>query len=149
MKLISCTILLLVIISCNNAEKEYLDKDGFEVIAISNAKKTRKIGLSPYIDCINYIPLETGPNILIGGVKKVEIGPQYIYVLDRRNSNSLSAFDHQGNFYTRIGQAGKGPGEYCSAHDFCLLGHITKIYPTDGYLIIYDRSSGAGLFNSK
>ena len=32
-------------------------------------------------------------------------------------------------------------------NDECLLGHITKIYPIDGYLIIYDRSSGIYLFD--
>ncbi|PIF02149.1 MAG: hypothetical protein CR996_00805 [Draconibacterium sp.] len=124
-------ISILFITSCHNFKSDYNDYEGFNVLSIDDANKESKLEVSRYVDSITYIPLETDTSCLIGKIKKVELDSKYIYVLDRYSSNSLFVFDWEGNFFKKIGAQGKGPGEYCSAHDFCLLPNDT--------IVLYDR----------
>jgi hypothetical protein len=65
-----------------------------------------------------FIPLETGPDNLIGHISKTEIVGERIFVLDMQTSNSLQVYDINGAYITRIGTSGNGPGEYVKPHDF-------------------------------
>lgn len=131
-------IFTLLLSACHNYKADFVRKDGFNVILIDKAIKEQRIKLSSYIDKINYIPLETNTNVLIGKIEKIGFDKNYIYLLDRYSANSLFVFDFKGKFIAKIGNPGKGPGEYNSAQDFCILpGDTILLYDRDGKKIIY------------
>jgi hypothetical protein len=70
-----------------------------------------RVPLSEYISEVEYIPLETHPDALIGEYRHLMVTPTRIFVA---GSDFCYAFTREGRFVTNIGQAGRGPGEYTS-----------------------------------
>jgi hypothetical protein len=65
------------------------------------------------------IPLETKDNCLISKISQMEIKDDKIFILDCK-LNSLYVFNINGKFLNRIGNIGKGPGEYIRPRYFFL-----------------------------
>ncbi len=74
--------------------------------------------LSEIATDIEYIPLETTTECLLGdpGSIKVVVQEKYIAV----NSNGIHLFDRQGKFLRKIGRIGLGPQEYSSSNQFVI-----------------------------
>jgi len=70
--------------------------------------------MSDLIESVEYIPLETNTNCLIGDLKKnnfVKLSGNYI-IVDCTISQSFYLFNRSGKFIAKIGSLGGGPGEY-------------------------------------
>lgn len=65
------------------------------------------------------IPLETKDNCLISKISQMEINDDKIFILDWK-LNSLYVFNINGEFLNKIGNIGKGPGEYIRPRYFFL-----------------------------
>lgn len=73
--------------------------------------------LNELTSCLKLIPLETNDNILIKRLKKIQIFKNKIYILDSGFDN-IYVFNELGEFKTKIGKRGHGPGEYVDIGDF-------------------------------
>ena len=83
------------------------------------------------IDYIEYIPLETRANILIGNINKLFIHNDMIYILDASQAMSVFIFDITGKHINTIAGLGRGPQEYLR------LGNMT-IDKINNELILMD-----------
>ena len=92
------------------------------------------------IDSIEVIKLETNEDCLIGMVSKIMFDEDYLYVLDEGISEALFKYTRSGKFVQKIGNKGRGPGEYIRPTDFFLL---------DDQLVLLDGYSAKVIFFSK
>ncbi|MCG8306141.1 MAG: 6-bladed beta-propeller [Cytophagales bacterium] len=94
---------------------------------------------------IEYIPLETNPDCLLGSDYKFELTEQYIFVFDYVN---LYRFSISGKFLNRIGRQGKGPGEYIRlGADFAIDNSKKEVFLLDfrGRKILVHKYDGTFL----
>jgi hypothetical protein len=117
-----------MILSCTHQESsDDAFKDVPIIIDIKSVKSTPlKLGH------IQYIPLETSDECLIGTADKALIRDNKIYVADFDHSMALFIFDMTGKYISKISRRGQGPGEYLSFKDFDIQ--------TNGEIYIYDNS---------
>ena len=66
---------------------------------------------------VQYIPLETTDQSLIGETNKVLYRNGLFYVMDTSKSKTIFTFDDKGNFRSSIAKSGNGPGEYVELTD--------------------------------
>lgn len=98
---------LFAFISCNQAQET---SDNLQVIDVqSNIEKMEVVKLSEISTNIRYVPLETGSDIFFQGLWECVFSDSLILA---RDLNKCILFDIDGNFKTRIGKNGRGPGEY-------------------------------------
>jgi len=117
---------------------------GQEVIHIDPLHTSYKtIALSDLVETIEYIPLETNDNCLIGDVGSNEIIFSNNYILV--HSKLFYLFIRNGKFVTQIGNIGNGPGEYLeyAARPFSIDEENQRIsishsLGTEMKLMIYD-----------
>ena len=127
-RLIYFLILLVILLqSCRNTEEQdsppIFNNASFQVISIDTDLETDTVKHSDFARDFEYIELEANENSLIGEIDKMEVDDKYIYILDRDNTNSLFVFDRSGNFITKVGSRGKGPGEYTTISDFAIAAN--------------------------
>lgn len=101
-----------------------------EIIPVSI--KEDGLDISSLIDSVVLIPLEATDQSLIGCIDKIICTDDWFYILDKRVAKSLFVFDAQGRFVRRIGQPGRGPGEYLEPSDFV-------VYPKENLIIVFDQ----------
>jgi len=111
----------LAITSCNEIPRL---KDAEEVRNSSNTVLKIRIYdslnyredvlLSTIASEIEYIPLETTKNCLLGNEINISLTDSFIFVSDPRK---LLKFDRSGKFISQIGASGRGPGEYLYVFD--------------------------------
>lgn len=107
--------------------------DNIVSIDIYNAYKNRKDNsLSLIAKSINYIPLETTPECLIGDISNAIITTTdiFVYVYE----NICYRFNRQGKFINTIGRIGNGPGECLRTRDIA-VDTINKWV----YILDYDK----------
>ena len=103
--------LLLYNCSGNSTENNY------EVIDIEAAfENNQGLNLSQYASAIRYIPLETSEEALIGRtIQDIVTDNNHFYILSANMGKyAVLMFDNNGNFIKKIGNQGRGPGEYNS-----------------------------------
>ena len=84
---------------------------------VENVGKIVKFTLQKDIDSLpidaKYIPLETPEGCLIGSVDQLAMTDDAIFILESdQEHGGMYVFDKDGRFVTRIGNRGRGPGEY-------------------------------------
>ena len=112
-------LLILFVFSCSNSQKEF-SLTGADYIIDLDGKKEESIPLSTYFKTARTIILETNKDCLIGHINGLQAFDGCIYVHDMLDANSLFVFDMNGRFIRKIGNKGKGPGEYMRVSDFTL-----------------------------
>ena len=75
------------------------------------------IAYSAFVDSIEYIPLETTEECLVGEVTDVVMADDRLFVFDAKQQEVWS-FDRSGRYVGRLGRRGEGPGEYLSIAQF-------------------------------
>lgn len=109
--------------------KKSLVKDIIE-IDIDKVQIEDKLFLSSIFSKAKVIVLETTPKSLIGRISKMVTSDSLLFLLDK-TAKELILFDKEGNFVRRVGQVGKGPGEFASISDFTVDLDNRMIYVLD------------------
>lgn len=96
---------------------------------IEDAKKTGTIHIShrneavipdTLFEEVNYTPLETTKESMIGEINKLVVTDNRFYILDKILAKTLFVFDKTGSFIFKLKVTGKGPGEVLELRDFCI-----------------------------
>lgn len=118
-----------------------------DLLSIDIDKLENKIyRLSELFSSIKYIPLETKKESLIGRIRHIELINDTIYILDASSSKCLFIFSLDGKFIRRIGEVGRGPGEFISPSDFTIDVKNHEIYIIDSYIQKINIYSTSGKF---
>lgn len=154
MKFFLVGFFLWVIAGCNNNHKDE------NVITVDASKIQDIVKVSAIFDSIKYVPLETNDSSLFKDINKLCIDScGNIYLLDIEGTNAVYMFGKEGQFKRRIGNLGRGPGEYNEISDLNLYQDtILEIsdsgqdkiiqYDTSGKMIneIYNIGAGSAQF---
>ncbi len=137
---LKCLILVFVLISngCqsksnnpnldNPLEKQVVQKDEFFSIDVPELlKHKQKVNVSEIATSIEYIPLETTPNSLLGRISDAVITKDYIFI-KHRGSPLLTQFSRDGKYIRKIGIEGRGPKEYARMRKFSIDEQNELIY---------------------
>ncbi len=122
--------MLLTMCSTNKTENSETKNDFIE-INIDELDLKDSVRFSTFFSGVKIIPLETNKNCLIGRITEIEIINDTLYVLDQMNSKSLFVFDLEGNFVRKIGNEGRGPGEYVRPRSFTIDTKHNQIHIMD------------------
>ncbi|MCG8411686.1 MAG: 6-bladed beta-propeller [Bacteroidales bacterium] len=110
MKLFYLIVIQLLMVSCNSAYKDSPLKKTVNKINLFEAfKKRGEIKLSDFIEKLEYVPLETTKNVVIGKIRQLFVTEKFFVIHDWFR---CYLFDRKGKFVRYIGKNGKGPGEY-------------------------------------
>lgn len=136
MKIISLklgVLLLLIVCSCKNENKSI---NSVSVIDIGSSVNNWKVAnLSSFADRIQYVPLENADNMLLRNIVDADFSKRLILLAD---NNKCLLYDPQGNFISKIGNQGRGPGEYLLITDFGIGSGITPNIYVSSFNDIYE-----------
>ena len=96
--------------------------------------KKNKLGnfYDSIINKIDFIPLETTNESLIGHISKIIMMDSLILISDNYKTNQLLLFDNQGQFIRKISNRGRGGEEYLDLADIAVDKLNKIIYILDG-----------------
>jgi len=132
--------------SCSNSKSDKYSLDDVQIIIDVESAKLASLKFG----YIQFIPLETTDDCLIGASHKVLIKNENIYVGDFNKTMALFVFDMNGKFMHKISRRGQGPQEYISFRDFDIHDN-GDFYMFDLFgskIVIYD-SKGEFIKNIK
>lgn len=101
----------------------------------------KKIGISGFVERIEYTILENKKGNLLGGIDKAILDNDVLYVLDNK-TKKISAFSISGHFKFQINSFGKGPEEYLDLSDFIINRATSEIEVWDNgnrKILVYDK----------
>lgn len=129
----------LVLVNCNNKHKikESMVENGPITVIKPSIKPTyEQIDISPILDTVKFVKLELSEKSLIGNIDKLIVFEDCIYILDSR-THSLFVYTMNGEYISKISNAGNGPGEYSQIDFFDINFEKRQIVLTDliGYWI--------------
>jgi hypothetical protein len=110
----------------------------FTIPLTNNIANRSNMGLKEITDYIDYIKLEFKPECALGKILKLVATEKYFFVCDVRG---VYQFLRSGKFVRRIGNRGRGPGEYPSIKDISADENSQRFYILANYLkqiMIYD-----------
>lgn len=137
---IGCIIIIVFEIALTSCQtNNILEENKIRVVNISVEEVKNKLKLSSIVKQNSWITLETTDSCLIGRIDKIKTTKDFIFVLDRFSTESLYVFNRKGDFLTKIGRKGKGPGEFTFPFDFTIDENRKLVYILDnGYrLLLY------------
>ncbi len=123
-----------------NSCKTNSDIKTIPIIEISPHFSDNSFVFEDVFESVEVIPLETGPECLIGGITGLVEANYNYYILDGVN-NIVAKFNSEGRFITRIGTNGNGPGEYLKVEDIIIdnKNQSVILYDIRGRkIIVYD-----------
>ena len=97
--------------------------------------------LSDLVERVEYIPLETNENCIVGDIFSLfDVSKNYIAV-DVTQTREVFLFDRTGRFVSKIGSRGQGPGEYRSPREVFIDESKKCVYLKDvRQILMYDFS---------
>lgn len=134
-------LVLLSLFACERKKTQFPENVDIE-LALEHSEV---FDINEHVSSIQYIPLETNEDCLLGEIRKVVRKEGYIFISDA--DGRLFLFDSSGEFIRRIGTTGRAPHEYLNMTDFVVNDSLTNVYiNTLGYLYNYDLD---GSFKAK
>lgn len=133
-------LLFILIVSCSTKNDQLNDQKDIPVILFNKFSYPFK---AEDIEC-KFIPLETTTENLIGEISQIEILDNRIFILDWFKTKAIYVFDITGEFITRIGARGTGPGEYINPMSFFLNKQENTLSIVDlenKKILIYDSKT--------
>lgn len=117
-----CVWVLLFLISCINKNDSIVNNEVGKSIDY-HVEEVDVVGanmsIADYVDSCYYVPLETGADVLINQIERVEYDMGLFFVLDSKQ-DAIFIFNEEGHFLRKISKKGKGPDEYYDLKDFFL-----------------------------
>lgn len=139
-----CVIILTeFVFSCFSTSNVDMDLDKATVINLDDALQCDSILLSTIVEEPEVISLETKDNCLLRRIRAIEVCDDRIYILDDM-SCSMLVFSRDGSFISKVGERGRGRGEYLELADFSLDRDNNIIYLWDETLntvFLYDMKT--------
>jgi hypothetical protein len=129
-------------LGCNNKLDNCTD---LEIIDIVEGIKTEgtKMFLGEVAEDIDFIPLETTDECIIGKNPYLFFSNAYIVVLDSQQEEILLFDRKNGKFIRKIGRKGQGPGEYTNLSPmFVLSGDNLFLWDNNMSMLCYDLKTG-------
>ena len=127
-------IILILLGSCISKE---LIKEANEKFVIDINRQDK---ITNFFNAYHTIALETTPNNLIGGIDKIVLQNEHIYILDKKQA-TIFIFTHNGKYQNKIANQGRAPGEYLSISDFEVYdSHVYCLSRTNQKIFKYDTN---------
>jgi len=123
------SLMLLFLVSCSKTGNEDNDTESdsqlitVDFAEMSDAEKT--IAFSDIAKNISHVKLETNENVLIDNINKIKLTKNFIFISDFSN---LYQFSKTGEYIRKIGNKGRGPGEYIHISSLEINENHGKIY---------------------
>jgi len=129
-------LIALCLFSCGGKNHQ---SNKLETISI-NGNIRQALNLSSFVDTIEFIPLETNNENLIGEVDRIiyRNGKYYLRTTHGMQNGKLSVFDNAGKYLWGLNKRGQGLGEYEELDDFSLTDSGNIVIPTYKRIITYD-----------
>jgi hypothetical protein len=138
-------ILAFFLFGCTTSEKNVSKNANLivDTININDSERKYMVDFDEYFSKFKVIALETTPESVIGGINRLKVFEDKIYIIDWQ-TNSLLVFDMSGKFIFKIKRVGNGQGEYVNLHDFAIddVNNQIIIYSHRPYKIIYYGLNG-------
>ena len=115
MKYQSLLFIIFLCISCSHKGEVMPGPDLNRIIVDELPQNT--FSFFDVIEEYQFIKLETVENALIGRIHKVILVNERIYILDLMSAKGIYSFDIEGRFISKIGNYGRGPGEWIAPQD--------------------------------
>lgn len=126
------TLIFIVLQSCSSYNPNVLENKDMHIIDIDNIEPASNIKLSSYFSSLEFIPLETNEEALLGRINKLYVYHDTLFILDKVGSKGVFMFNRKdGTFLGRIGSIGTGPGEYTNPEDFTIDTEKRRLYLLD------------------
>jgi hypothetical protein len=116
MKHITLILLVAMVTCCKHAKKESMNDPLLYLYPVDVDTRV-KISLSVLADSIQYVPLETTTEALIGSIDKVKKNDSCYFLLDKK-AKVIWCYSLTGKYLHQIDKRGRGEGEYLSMYDF-------------------------------
>ena len=127
----------ICLISCD-PNQTYTNDRYADTIVINFSDIKESIPVSSLFKKVDFIPLETNDECLIGEIDKLLLYNNLFFILDQMTS-SLFVFSQKGEFIHKIHQVGEGPDEYIDLDDFFIdKENNFLILFADSKLLFYD-----------
>lgn len=91
---------------------EVTEENDVQTLPITIADEGKGLLFSDVYSKVNYIPLETTEQSLVGGISKLEITNNGELIVLDRTRGSVILFNDRGKYICHIGKRGNGHGEY-------------------------------------
>lgn len=121
---LSCFILCFI--SCKDNKGDETRSKGTTQIQVSLEKE---FPTTEYSVVVDFIPLETSADYLVGQVQVVLVKNDLIYIKSI-NDDQILVFEKDGRIKNKLSCKGKGPGEYLQIIDF-MVDSVGNIYVLD------------------
>lgn len=82
---------------------------------------------------IEYLSVNLPDSVFLGAITHIKHYKDYFFMLDSRQTKTITVIDSKGNFVCQLNQIGQGPGEYSYIESFAFN-------TSENELIIYDRA---------
>lgn len=122
--------LLLIILCCILTSRELIGQPltfDLKKLPEPTSVKLSEIGAIG----IKYIPLQTSQQSLISEIRDIIFAKDYFLT---QNFAEINMFRYDGSFVSKIGEIGRGPNEFTTAHDIDINPKDESIYVADGWL---------------
>jgi hypothetical protein len=143
--LIVCNFLFLCFFLINQSAIGQSD-NGNVIRLKADFSHSEKVKMSDLFSEIKYLPLETNPNCLIGYMNIPVFGKD-ILVNSHGGGGNIYRFSGEGKFLNKIGNKGRGPGEYVDNNDVRLIGDTVFVVSNFSNNIICYSLKGVFLKN--
>ncbi|MEA1878959.1 MAG: 6-bladed beta-propeller [Bacteroidota bacterium] len=124
-------LLLSMLFGCRNPE---FHSYPIEINIEKNIRNIKPLNIGDFNCDISYIPLKNN-SILFRSITLIDFSHDLILVSDRKN---CFLFDLQGNLISKIGNRGKGPGEYLLVTNIKFGLHNLIYIQNNLHLLAYD-----------